>query len=271
MLKNILRHPALVHADEVSQLCSPLEKLNISYFAHGRINHKKQFSAIANNPDFSEHYLKNQYYTADIHLAQQNKLGNFFVWDAIEFTGRSAQMCQEAGEFGIYNPFTIIDKQKDGINFYHFASHSHDKQINQVYLANVDLLQLFISHFRETVQQSKSLKKVHDFTFDLSDQQSKNFEDETLVYDREDFIRTLGTNKKIVRLRFDDVLLSKQQSEIVRLVVQGKTIKEMANILKLSERTVAHYFDHVKMRLNVSTKSELIAKAIEMGVLKVKG
>jgi len=170
-------------------------------------------------------------------------------------------MCAEAGNFSIHNPFTIIKKNNNVIDYYHFASDWQDKKINQVYLANLDLLNLFIEHFTANIKQSKLLSKAYDFTFNLNNGNESNLKfEEDSNCDRAEFIRSI--NPKTSRLQIANKLLSKRQSEILKLVVQGKTIKEISKILNLSPRTVGHYFDTIKDKVNASSRSELIAKAI---------
>jgi DNA-binding CsgD family transcriptional regulator len=264
---NLLKHPSLLHADQIAEICAPLKKLNISYFSHVRISHDKKMSAISSNPDFTEHYLKNQYFTTDIHMVDENKFGNFFVWDGIEFSGRSGQMCREAGEFGIHNPFTIIDRNNNGIDYYHFANNSTNKQINQMYLANIDLLHLFISYFKDNIKKSKPLSKAHDFKFNVNSDIKIAFEDSLITYDRSDFLNSIN-HKKFPKIEIENQTLSKRQSEILRLVVRGMTMKEIGKILNLSPRTVGHYFETIKMKLNISTRSELISKTVDIIQLK---
>lgn len=267
MSNHLLKHPSLLYAQEISDICNPLQKLNITHFSHVRIDNKKKFSAIGTNPRFTEHYLKNKYYTADIHMVDENKFGSFFVWDGIEFTGESGKMCQEAGNFGIHNPFTIIDRNNDGIDYYHFANDSINKQINQIYLANLDLLHLFITHFKENINKSKVLKKAYDLTFDLNPRQTINFEDDSIHCERSQFLQSIEV--KYPRLVIENIRLSKQQSEVLRLVMLGKTVKEISQLMNLSERTVGHYFETVKTKLNVSSRSELISKIIDSKSLKI--
>jgi DNA-binding CsgD family transcriptional regulator len=59
-------------------------------------------------------------------------------------------------------------------------------------------------------------------------------------------------------IKIGNVYLSKRCKEILRLLVRGKTAKEIAKILFISHRTVENYLYNIKHKLNVSTKSELI-------------
>lgn len=260
MSHTLHKHPSLLHAQEIAEICSPLRKLNITYFGHVKIDAGKKFAALGNNPLFTEHYLKNKYYMTDIHMVDEKKFGKFFVWDGIQFTGQSAQMCHEAAEyFDIHNPFTIIQRNSNGsIDYYHFANNSSRKQINQAYLANLDLLNLFILYYKEQIRQSKALMKAYDFTIDVKHAPTVEFEDSSLTYDRSQFMQQIDNN---MRLEIGGVMLSKRQSQLLQFFMAGKTIKEIAKILNLSPRTVGHYFETVKHKLDVTTRSELFTKA----------
>lgn len=58
--------------------------------------------------------------------------------------------------------------------------------------------------------------------------------------------------------------LSKRESECAYFLLRGNTIKGIAQILTLSPRTVEHYLENVKIKLNVSNKASLIQKIIEL-------
>lgn len=257
----IKKHPSLLFPEEISDICKPLHKLNINYFSHVRITHDKKFSAISSNPYFTEHYLKNQYFTTDIHTLNQTSVGNYFVWDHTEFTNRTAQLCQEAGEFGIHNPITLMIKNKFGVDYYHFASHMVDKKINTFYVANLDLLHLFIDHFKANINQSRMLSKAYDFVIDaqmLLGQDPAAAAQHEVIANRNDFMNSINIITEPERLRIADALLSKRQTEVLRYVARGKTFKEISRLTGLSPRTVGHYFETVKNKLRASTRSQVI-------------
>ncbi|MFN3234579.1 MAG: response regulator transcription factor, partial [Gammaproteobacteria bacterium] len=62
-----------------------------------------------------------------------------------------------------------------------------------------------------------------------------------------------------------DTSLSERQMEILSLLIRGKTISNIANILQLSPRTVEDYTSVIKDKFYCSSKSELIEKAIDRG------
>nr|WP_248295715.1 helix-turn-helix transcriptional regulator [Legionella pneumophila] len=56
--------------------------------------------------------------------------------------------------------------------------------------------------------------------------------------------------------------MPKRQIECAQLLVRGKTAEEIAIILNLSKRTVEHYINILKRKLNAHNKGLLITKLL---------
>lgn len=54
--------------------------------------------------------------------------------------------------------------------------------------------------------------------------------------------------------------LSDRETEVARLVVQGKTYVEIGHVLFISPRTAEHHIARIRRRLNATSRSDLIAK-----------
>jgi DNA-binding NarL/FixJ family response regulator len=66
--------------------------------------------------------------------------------------------------------------------------------------------------------------------------------------------------------RGDDVELSRRQRDVLRLIVEGRRMKEIASILDLSARTVeTHKYDMMRV-LGVQSTAELVALAVKKGL-----
>ena len=63
--------------------------------------------------------------------------------------------------------------------------------------------------------------------------------------------------------------LSERQKEIVRLLCNGFTTVEIANVLHISNRTAAHYKTVIYPVLNVKNQSELMRAALTLGIINV--
>ncbi len=62
----------------------------------------------------------------------------------------------------------------------------------------------------------------------------------------------------------NNTYLSKRQTSCARLLLNGKTAKEIALSLNLSHRTVEHYIETIKNKFNCYSKAELILKLSEL-------
>lgn len=63
--------------------------------------------------------------------------------------------------------------------------------------------------------------------------------------------------------------LTQRETECLFLLIRGKSAKEIARFLEISPRTVEEYIEHIKVKMNVSTRHQIITKAIEMKMLEI--
>lgn len=263
----ITNHPSRRFQQELASICKPLKELNITYFSHVRLEKNNQFSALNNHPDFMEHYLNHEYYNVGIHMAETNKWGHYIVVDELESKGLSAKMHHEAAEFGVKHFFTIIHRSKHDVDqYYHFASNSSEKSINQTYLTNLDLLKLFIQHFQTSISQSKALSSAYDTKF-IIDPKAEGFshcgnEFIDLEKKRSDFLNIINKNKQSTLMHKDthqSLLLSTRQKNCLYLLCKGNSAKEIAAILNLSNRTIENYLLRIRRILGCKNIAELVA------------
>ncbi|MDF1588531.1 MAG: response regulator transcription factor [Gammaproteobacteria bacterium] len=68
----------------------------------------------------------------------------------------------------------------------------------------------------------------------------------------------------------DNVLdvLSQREFEVFRLLAEGKTVNEIAEVLSLSPKTVGTHHTSIKQKLDVSNSAELARLAIRSGLLE---
>ncbi len=57
--------------------------------------------------------------------------------------------------------------------------------------------------------------------------------------------------------------LTERQQEVLALLVKGNTMREVAAILKITQRTVAFYKYRIMEKLEISSNAELIRYAIK--------
>jgi len=62
-------------------------------------------------------------------------------------------------------------------------------------------------------------------------------------------------------------VLSQREFEVFRLLAEGKTVNDIAEILSLSPKTVGTHHTNIKQKLNVSNSAELARLAIRSGLV----
>lgn len=80
---------------------------------------------------------------------------------------------------------------------------------------------------------------------------------------QEDFVQLLG--RKGEEDSYD--LLTEREREILQLIAEGKTNKEIANALNLSLYTVDTHRTHILQKLNLHSVPELILYAVRKGII----
>jgi DNA-binding NarL/FixJ family response regulator len=65
----------------------------------------------------------------------------------------------------------------------------------------------------------------------------------------------------------EPTLTSPRQREVLQLLAEGRTMKEIARVLKITPRTVAFHKYAMMKRLGVRSTAELVKAAIKMGVV----
>ncbi len=70
-------------------------------------------------------------------------------------------------------------------------------------------------------------------------------------------------------LREDDLSepLTKRETEVLRLIIDGKSNRQIADTLFISQNTVKYHLTNIYLKLGVSRRSEAIRKAISSGIM----
>jgi DNA-binding CsgD family transcriptional regulator len=258
-----MKHPSIVYAADIKSLCEPLAMIDITTFSHLRIDDKNQMAALCNNPEFLLNYIARKYYTADpcINFKPESvDFGEYIIWDAVDCSGRTAEMLADAAEFDFKHTFTIVKKKRGFTDVYHFGTALSNPSIYQIYINNLDILDRFITFFNANIKQSKVLKRAYNIIINPH-QAASNVE----LDDPDDLLfKTQETRQAILKALIppDETILSKTEIKCAQLVLAGKTAKEIANLLGCSYRTIEDRLRSLKKKLEAKNKTDLIVKLL---------
>ncbi len=65
----------------------------------------------------------------------------------------------------------------------------------------------------------------------------------------------------------DKFILTKREKEVFTLLVSGKTTKEIANYLGISEKTVRNHISNTMQKLGVKGRSQAVVELLRMKII----
>ena len=78
-------------------------------------------------------------------------------------------------------------------------------------------------------------------------------------------------NASLRRAATETLRLSIREEQVLRLLLLGKTNREIATALSLSDKTIKHYMTMLMQRLNVRNRIEVVLAAQELGINPERG
>ncbi|HQS84805.1 MAG: hypothetical protein B7Y25_07795 [Alphaproteobacteria bacterium 16-39-46] len=243
---------------ELETLNKPLvDNLGVSFLAYRRFNKNGDLFYIFNNHSWMEHSFNNECWTS---VNFQKRIKSFpskkslnFVWPTTP-EGLNDPNYNALYDLKIWNGITMLRKHEEYIESFAFCSDDLTTDITDLYVNHIDLLERYISFFKYKASHllyppDKNLLIKSPLNWPCFDEPSdkiKNFIDQTEV--KKHFLAHKGSN----------VFIAKQEMKCLALFCEGRKIKEVANALNLSPRTVESYFNNLKKKIDVHTISALV-------------
>jgi DNA-binding NarL/FixJ family response regulator len=91
------------------------------------------------------------------------------------------------------------------------------------------------------------------------------------VLNPEIVVRVLGrlTGKTSLQSKLPPVQLSPREHEVLQLLAQGQTNREIARVLTVSVSTVKIHVEHILAKLGACDRTQAAVRAIELGLLEI--
>ena len=67
----------------------------------------------------------------------------------------------------------------------------------------------------------------------------------------------------------DEYILTKREKEVFNLLVTNKTTKEIAEILKISEKTVRNHISNAMQKLGVKGRAQAVVELLKMNIISL--
>lgn len=254
------------NAYPLQKICNPLKsRLGVPFFGYHHIGLDGQYVVLTDSPGWAENYLANKFYLDDPFLKHPSVYSSgLSLFSCFEKQSESKKMSEAWCETVQTNDgIVLIEKTSTGVEFFIFGGPLRNEVFNKIILNHHALLFAFADYFRKESQGmlARQYKEGYylKFTSTCSSESRKvRFDPKVDNSQQREFLASLGL--KTLDRQLDQ--LTPRERECLLLLLECKTIKEVAFCLKLSSRTVEYYLNNAKMKMDCSNKQELLSQAL---------
>lgn len=241
----------------VDSLTEPLRtNFDITHFGFIRMFANGQLFRIANNPAWSRKYFECEFYN-DADIYDMNNIPLNESRFAILTGAPINKHCESLYyEFNIWNYMLIYERFETHGDFWFFATKKSNTQIINFYINNKNLLKHFTFYFKE---KACDLMKINEASPLIATTLSPLDENVQESKDIQNFISEITYHKYYLGGKLTEKSLSKREYECLFFFSQGRTMKEIAEKMKLSPRTVEVHINNIKIKTGCHTRGELIS------------
>jgi DNA-binding CsgD family transcriptional regulator len=236
-------------SNRINKFCSPLvDNFGVSHFYHAIYMHNNYFAALGLNQEWHEDLFSNELWGPAQEIFFRNQSKNFFLSQTNHNTAWE-QLANIASEnYEINLNLHIPNKIKGGIECFGFALKSNAFCQQLQLLDHIQLLHIFIREYKKEFNISMLKDNLADVSFIVNRMESN--------YDwiEQRFLKELNVKD----------VYTKREIELIPFLLNGCSATQIGKSLSLSKRTAEHHIERLKMKMNCSTKSELILKLREM-------
>lgn len=245
---------------KVSQALSPF---GICLFNHDITFGEGRIALLTDNEEFFRFYYKKEFPIICSNKTGRTLATGIYLKNNLITRYLDCQILLPAvySTFHFHNSLHIVEREEDCQHLFSFYSNLDDDSFLYYILNYLAKIQGVLNHYKllakEMIIEAKKPKYQLSLPYSQASSQAifklaHNSQCTTSFSDTH-FIRLTeqSSGKKIV--------LSARQSQCLKLIAQGATVKETAKTLGLSDRTVEHYMANIREAVNCRNVKELIS------------
>lgn len=248
---------------KMKQICEPLQRFfGINYFTYHSITPEGLWRPFVSRTDWADYFTENQLYKLDPFLLHPRcyQSGTVFWTPYYQQQTHLEGFLKDARDkFNMAHGFCIIERTAEGCEFFGFSAPPELEQIYCTYMQDLPLLKEFCKYFKK--EAASVLKLLHHDPIPLLPMKGETFEISQSPFEQSHVPKQLFL--EYIRAK-PPVKLSKREKECLNLYLDDQRMKDVADKLQLSVRTVEFYLGNIKNKLNCWNKTELIKKGQEL-------
>ena len=165
-------------------------------------------------------------------------------------------LCRNLYKLDIWNSLCIYKKESDYVEGFYFATSKENIEFINFCLNNIPIFEDYINYFKKKLLAASDMHIIDKIA--LPTISKKSFQNSTHSSDSISFIDKIESKKITLYKGITPITISKRELECLYHVAKGRSMKETAQFLCISPRTVEEYLNNVKEKTGAHNKSELI-------------
>lgn len=251
------------HSDTVKKCTRALKHLGVTRFYYAFINEKGEHVLLSDAPDTVEYYYEQSLYYKDPYMRHpDNYKSGFFAIEHFKKNEFDESLARVGQKFKQVPIIGLCEKHEESVEFFRFWGEYGAVNFDMSNLQYANLLKAFARHFKE--ECSQIIKPYDAQGFSVKELVGANlFENAAKTSSKIDakalrsYLQEIGLGADVARAD----ALTPREKMCMRLLLKGKSMKEMASLLLLSPRTVEHYLESIKNKFCCRYKNELFVIA----------
>ncbi|MBN9565853.1 MAG: helix-turn-helix transcriptional regulator [Alphaproteobacteria bacterium] len=261
----------LKNCEAVDNICAPIfSSLKTKAFSFCRAYEGGGRVYFCNFSDWGEHVIKRDYLNTFSHKKEDcfQRVSLWKFWP--EQDKKYRELIQDAEQSFSQNSGIVITRRyKTYSDFFSLRGYSAGSvdEVNNSYLNNLELISRFTDYFLN--ESSRMIQDAERGQLVFAKEQIQDGSSIGALQDNGDFdgqykelLDVFSVNNAVIFC--EGMLLTPRQVECVVYMMLGKSSKEIAKTLMISQRTVEAHISHLKSKLNVNFKSAIIEKVLSL-------
>lgn len=250
-LKELFKRHSIKHDRKIKGICKPLkDSLDVPMFTYYFIETNGHFGCLNNHAQQSDFFFSEEHYISHPYFKHPHLLRTGCTF-APAITDPNYQEISDK-RFKVHDLLYMLQKRGESLEVFTFGiPPNNPNSCANFYLKNLDLFNKFILYFkREAKQLIEHLKKDD---LNIKEAMGELFCEGNASYP------LVSNDPKVIQFSKAISPLSGREQECLEMYKQGHSAQSTAAMLGLSQRTIEHYFENMKNKLDCNSKRDLLS------------
>lgn len=240
------------YTDSVSEMVYPfIDELKITFFSHVRVWHTGVFKSLMTETNLSRFYMEHKY---PIRFSLGNNIilnSGCYLLKNLPNLSSQQELNVTRDKFNLDHLIYLVDKQPKWDDLFILATTPENGVFVNLVFNNLDFIKQGLHRYKYYAREL--LKKAPGMSYP-----SHYFMEQEKQYQYKLQMDRNILHKILLPLNDMEVSISKQEYHCLGFLIQNRSVKEIAQLMNLSPRTVETYLNNLKSKLHCQNNSELI-------------